>query len=67
MTIVIYLVITVPGKNFGDAAVADTKLSSNVARSDTPLCHVDDLLAHGVRKWSAVYVHSTKLINTAIS
>jgi len=47
--------------------VADSELSSDVARTDAPLCHVDDLLAHGVRKWSAVYVHSTELVNTAIS
>jgi len=54
-------------ENLGDAAVADSELSSDVARTDAPLCHVDDLLAHGVRKWSAVYVHSTELVNTAIS
>ena len=56
-----------PGENLGDASVADSELSCDIAWTDPPLGHINDLLPNGVRKWSTIYVHSTELVNTTIS
>lgn len=56
-----------PGQDLRDASIGHLEYPRDVARTGPGVGKLHNLLASGVRQWSAVYIHSPQLINPAVA
>lgn len=56
-----------PSQYFTNTSIWNLKNARNITRSGTRMCQFDNLLSCWVGQWSAIYINSTQLVDTAMT